>query len=166
MNKDSRTEGFTSDERDEIEVFAEFKIQDYLDNPTLIKALTNDASRLRADIKKAQRSERNTRRDLIKLRKTLSDQQVENTETRTELESKIARLEMETVFLRSQLTELRRLSTLALIISWIGLIPVAAGVNIMTGEANHASGFALIVLGAILETLAYFVRHQRQKITS
>jgi hypothetical protein len=139
-------------------VFAEFEIKDYIENPPLIEALKANASEARDNAGRSARAERKARQELEKVQAALHEKALEYERVRGAMQEKVARLEQKNLEQSTQLSDLRRLSGVAVFISWVGSVLVAAGVNLVTGDKFNEIGIAVILAGAGVEISAFFVR--------
>jgi hypothetical protein len=139
----------------ETSAFAEFEIQDYVENPPLIHVLKVSADNAQATIVRLRRIERSVRRELDETRRQLSNELIRHEQTRGDSKESIARLEEVNSSLRNQLVELRRLSAVSVVIVWVGSALVAVGINLLTGDTDRAVGLAITIAGAAVEIAAF-----------
>ena len=161
MNEE-REQGRNARISQEINAFAEFEIQDYVENPLLIQVLKVNADNAQATIVRLTKAERSLKRDIDHLRQKLSDELIDHEKTRGKSEASIARLQETISSLQDQVRELRRLSAVAVVIAWVGTALVAMGINLLTGNNNQVLGVTILIAGAAVEVAAFFVRqHSR-----
>lgn len=132
---------------------------------------TVELKEARRKIRALQRELKQVKDDLQKLRDELSaaqsavaDARVGEQKARTEAEATIgdskatiSRLEAMTESLGERVSDLQRLSLRAIVTAWVGTVLVAFGVNILTDGSRSGLGIALILVGAALEALAYYI---------
>lgn len=118
-----------------------------------------------------QRELKHTKDDLQRLRdelmaaqNTVADARVDGQKARTEAETiigdskaRISQLETMNESLHERVDGLQRLSLRAIVTAWIGTVLVGFGVNVVTDGSGSALGIALILAGASLAVLAYFI---------
>ncbi|HEY5987808.1 MAG TPA: hypothetical protein VIV12_15750 [Streptosporangiaceae bacterium] len=163
MSNDPR-QGAHAKAAQEGNAFAQFEIQDYVENPLLIQVLRVNVDNAQATISRLIRSERTLTRERDQLKQRLSDELIAHEKTRGKAETSTTLLQKTVSSLQDQIGEMRRLSAVALVIAWVGTALVAIGVNLLTGRKTQVLGLTIMIAGASVEVAAFFVRrHSRTR---
>lgn len=157
-----RQQGTHAKARLDSNAFTQFEIKDYVENPPLIEILRVSVDNAQANIVRLTKSEHALTRERDQLKQHLSEELISHEKTRGDSKESIARLQETVLSLQDQVSELRRLSAVSVVIAWVGTVLVAIGVNLLTGGTNEPLGLTIIISGAAVGIAAFFVRrHSR-----
>jgi hypothetical protein len=138
-------------------LFADFDLEDYVENRPLIRALRSSEVNAHVVIARLTREQVSSRNELDKTRRDLVELRISHEHGTGEYRTEIARLEEALKSSRSQLAEQVRQSTVAVIVAWVGSVLVGFGVNLVTDGQESGLGIGILLAGALVEGAAFFI---------
>ena len=142
-------------------LFSEFGTEDYVDNKPMIRVLALSEEKAQVTIVQLRAQHERTRKDLERTQRELTETRISHEQRNGTQQTEIARLKGELKTTRQSLADLSRQSTVAVAVAWVGTVLVGFGVNLVTGDDQQALGVGLIVLGAVVEGVAFLIPRRK-----